>query len=159
AARTLRHGYRAVTAQDFADLALEASKAVARAVTVTPSFSPIDWEDLGHAHELNRDGQVMVVIVPVSAEPGRSPSIDLLAEVTAYRRARCTPDVKLQVIGPSWVATDIEVHVASTTIDNSDATLIAVRDAIVRLLDPVTGGSDGRGWDFGRKPRTSDLLA
>jgi uncharacterized phage protein gp47/JayE len=159
ASRTLRHGYRAVTAQDFADLALESSRAVARAVTLTPSFSPIDWQDLGHPAELNRDGQVIVVIVPAAAQPGRSPSLDLLAEVAAYLQARCTPDVKLQVIGPTWIATDIDVHVASTTIENNDATLASVRDAIVRFLDPVTGAEDGHGWAFGRRPRTSDLLA
>lgn len=159
ASRTLRHGHRAVTAQDFADLALESSRAVARAVTLTPSFSPIDWQDLSHAHELNRDGQVIVVIVPAAAQPGQSPSLDLLAQVAAYLQARCTRDVKLQVIGPTWVATDIDVHVASTTIENSDATLAAVRDAIARFFDPVTGGDDGRGWPFGRRPRASDLLA
>ena len=159
ASRTLRHGYRAVTAQDFADLALESSRAVARAVTLTPSFSPFDWQDLRHTHELNRDGQVLVAIVPVAPQPGRSPSLDLLAQVAAYLQARCMPGVKLQVIGPSWIATGIEVHVASTTIENSDATLAAVRDAIVRFLDPVTGGDDGRGWPFGRRPRASDLLA
>ena len=159
ASRTLRHGERAVTAQDFSDLALEASRAVARAVTLTPSFSPIDWQDLGHGHELNRDGQVIVVIVPAAAQPGRSPSLDLLAEVAAYLQARCTADVELQVIGPTWVATDIDVRVASTTIDNSDAALAQVQAAILRLLDPVTGGTDGRGWEFGRRPHVSDLLA
>jgi hypothetical protein len=159
ASRTLRHGDRAVTAQDFADLALESSRAVARAVTLTPSFSPIDWQDLSQTHELNRDGQVIVVIVPAATQPGRSPSLDLLAQVAAYLQARCTQGVKLQVIGPTWIATDIEVHVASTTIENSDATLAAVRDAIARFLDPVTGGDDGTGWPFGRRPRISDLLA
>lgn len=159
ASRTLRHGHRAVTAQDFADLALESSRAVARAVTLTPLFSPLDWQDLGNEHELHRDGQALVVIVPAAAQPGCSPSVDLLAQVAAYLQARCTPGVALQVIGPTWIATDIEVHVASTTIENSDATLAAVRDAIVRFLDPVTGGDDGRGWPFGRRPRVSDLAA
>lgn len=156
---TLRHGHRAVAAQDFIDLALASSTAVARAVTLTPSFSPIDWQDLTQPHELNRDGQVIVVIVPAAAQPGCSPSPDLLAEVAAYLQARCTPGVKLQVIGPTWIATDIEVHVASTTIENSDATLAAVRDAIQAFLDPVTGGDDGRGSRFGWRPRASDLLA
>lgn len=159
ASRMLRHRQRAITAHDFADLALESSRAVARAVTLTPSFSPIDWQDLSHTHEINRDGQVIVVIVPAAAQPGQSPSLDLLAQVAAYLQARCTPGVQLQVIGPTWITTDIEVHVASTTIENSDATLAAVRDAITRFLDPVTGGDEGRGWPFGRRPHASDLLA
>lgn len=159
ASRTLRHNDRAVTAQDFADLALESTTAVARAVTLTPSFSPTDWQDLGNPHELNRDGEVIVVIVPRVGQPGRSPSLDLLAEVAAYLQVRCAPEVTLQVIGPTWVATDIDVCVASTTIENSDDTLAQVRDAIVRFLDPVTGGRDGHGPPFGRRPHASDLLA
>ncbi len=158
--RTLRHGYRAVTAQDFADLALEASKAVARAVTLTPSFSPIDQAGgpLTGPKDLHRDGEVIVVIVPTAAEPGQSPPIDLLAQVSDYLRARCSPGVKLLVIGPSWVRATIDVRVAAKSIEQTDAAVARVREAIVRLLDPVSGGS-GDGWDFGRRPRVSDLVA
>jgi hypothetical protein len=35
----------------------------------------------------------------------------------------------------------------------------AVRDAVIALLDPLTGGDRGAGWDFGRCPRASDFVA
>ncbi|HEY0989756.1 MAG TPA: putative baseplate assembly protein [Kofleriaceae bacterium] len=160
AARTLRHGGRAVTAADFADLALESSRAVARAVALTPSFSPIDQAEKAStaAGDLHRDGKVIVVIVPAAPEPGKAPSNDLLAEVEDFLRARCAPGVTVQVSGPSWVGADITVHVVGQSLGDSDAVVARTRAALLRLLDPLTGG-DGDGWGFGRRPRLSDLVA
>jgi hypothetical protein len=160
AARAVRHGGRAVTAQDFSDLALESSGAVARAVTLTPSFSPIS-EGGGPQTapgDLSRDGQVIVVIVPADVHAGAAPSGDLCAEVEDYLRARCAPDAQVTVIGPSWVATDVTIELAPTSVEASDDAVAAAREAVTRLLDPLTGG-DGAGWDFGRCPRESDFVA
>lgn len=161
AARTVRHGGRAVTAQDFSDLALESSRAVARAVTLTPSFSPISegGGPLTGPGDLARDGQVIVVMVPSQVVPGASPSGDLCAEVEDYLRARCAPDARVTVIGPSWVATDIAIEVVATSLERTDTVVAAVRAAVLGLLDPLSGGDRGTGWDFGRCPRASDFAA
>ncbi len=159
AARTLRHGGRAVTVEDFADLALESSRAVSRAAVLTPVFSPLAQADAAHLDQLQRDGQVIVVIVPAAVEPGQAPSVDLCAEVEDYLRARCAPDARVSVTGPSWIAADIVIGVAAKTIERSDALRVAVRDAIGQLLDPLTGGAGGDGWELGRQPRASDVVA
>jgi baseplate J-like protein len=161
AARELRHGGRAVTAQDFSDLALESSRAIARAVAITPSFSPVGQASgpLTGPADLGRDGQVIVVIVPAQVQPGASPSSDLCAEVEDYLRARCAPDARVMVIGPSWVATDVAVEIAATGLEQTDAVIAAARAAVLELLDPLTGGDGGTGWDFGRCPRASDFVA
>lgn len=160
ASRALRHGGRAVTAEDYADLALEASTAVARAVALTPSFVPIDQGVAPDTRPeaLQRDGRVIVVIVPTTLQPGGAPTTDVLAEVEDYLRARCAPGARVDVTGPSWVAADITVHLAARSLDESGPVLARAREAIARLLDPIAGG-DGRGWPFGRRPRESDVLA
>lgn len=160
ASRWLRHGGRAVTAEDFADLALESSTAIARAVAISPSFWPIDQADGPKTDpaSLQRDGKVIVVVVPTEPRPGYSPSVDLLGSVESYLVARCAPAVTLQVIGPCWVGVDIVIHVVARSIAESDSVLVTVREAIVRLFDPLVGG-DGGGWEFGRKPRSSDIVA
>ena len=68
AARGLRHGGRAVTSVDYADLALEASTAIARAAALTPSFDPNHQGDGPDTSPtvLHRDGLVIVVILPTS---------------------------------------------------------------------------------------------
>jgi predicted phage baseplate assembly protein len=161
ATRTLRHGGRAVTAQDFSDLALEASTVVARAVTITPSFSPVDQADGAKTgpDDLHRDGKVIVVIVSAEAEAGKSPTTDVIAEVEDYLRARCAPGATVEVTGPSWVGVTVQAHVAARSIEDEDALRVRVADAVTAFLHPLTGGVDGRGWDFGRRPRASDLTA
>jgi hypothetical protein len=160
AATTLRHGGYAVTAQDFADLARASSLAVARAVAITPAFLPISQAEgpLTGATDLFRDGKVIVIIVPAQVRPGEAPTVDTLAAVQDSLTARCAPGATVMVTGPAWVAADIVAHVAAGSIEDSDAVLVAVRAAIARLLDPIVGG-DGAGWDFGRRPRRSDLIA
>jgi hypothetical protein len=160
ASRTIRHGGRAVTAQDFADLALEASTAVARAVTLTPSFSPIDQADSPKTgpDDLHRDGEVVVVVVPAAPRPGRAPTVDVLASVEDYLRARAAPGATVKVTGPDWVAVDVTAHVIPRSQEIAEQVRQQVRAEIVRLFDPLVGG-DGRGWDFGRRPRASDLAA
>jgi hypothetical protein len=160
ASRTLRHGRRAVAAQDFADLALEASTAVARAVTITPSFSPIDQASGAKTgpNDLTRDGRVLVVIVPAAATPGSAPTVDMLVDVESYLDDRAAPGAAVTVMGPFWVPVDVTARVVATSIEESDAVNQRVHDAIADLLDPITGG-DGNGWDFGRRPRPSDLAA
>src|SRR5262249_48144249 len=141
-------------------LALEATRAVARAIAIVPSFSPIDQADNPNPapDALHRDGQVLVVIVPSVPELGRSPSNDLLADVEDYLRARCAPGASVQVIGPSGIAADIAVPGVASSLDATDAVLAQTRAAVARLLDPVVGGA-GDGWPFSRRPRVSDVAA
>jgi hypothetical protein len=40
-----------------------------------------------------------------------------------------------------------------------DTTFRAARDALAVLLDPLTGGTDGAGWPFGRPVFDSELYA
>src|SRR5262249_48919084 len=109
AARTVRHGYRAVAAQDFADLALEASTAVGRAVAISPSFSPIDQSSGAKTgpNDLHRDGTVVVVIVPSAAASGLAPGVDLLVQVETFLRARAAPGASITVMGPFWVPIEV----------------------------------------------------
>lgn len=160
ASRGIRHGGRAVTAEDYVDLALEASTAVARAVALTPSFVPVDQGVAPDTRPeaLQRAGRVIVVVVPTALEPGEMPTADALAEIEDYLCARSAPGARIDVTGPSWVAVDITVRVVAESLSATDALLAQVRDAIARLLDPITGGA-GAGWPFGRRPRASDLLA
>ncbi|MDW4909514.1 putative baseplate assembly protein [Streptomyces sp. ADMS] len=166
--RSLRHRDRAVTAQDFEDLAYESSAEVARVRAVPPSrYDPFDlWLDPaapqpGSAHtEAEADaGGVGIVVVPHSGAPRPAPGLGLLRRVEEYLRARCGPTTALRVAGPEW----IEVTVAATVVPSSPdvAGLVGgrVEETLERFLHPLTGGPDGTGWAFGRKPHRSDLYA
>ncbi len=142
--KVLRHRHRAVTAQDFEDLAQEASPGVARAKAITP-------------HSSNGVGQVELIIVPLSNDPTPTPSLDLLERVEDYIRPRCAPTLELRTSGPDWVEITVEAKVVPRSLSLATNLEVTVMNALQSFLHPLTGGWDGRGWVFGRKPHKSDF--
>ena len=181
----LRHCDRAVTAQDFADLALETSLDVARVKIITPemvvpNFNPL-LEELWLEPEKNgqvsqkktniegneikvfnheiRAGIVHAIIVPHSVDRQPTPSLTLLTRVEQYLQARFVPTMKLRVSGPKWQEIRVITEIVPVSLENADSVILAVSDRLHSFLHPLTGGTQGLGWSFGRKPHHSDLYA
>ncbi|MEU6535395.1 putative baseplate assembly protein [Streptomyces sp. NPDC047000] len=164
--RALRHRDRAVTAEDFEDLAFESSAEVARVRAVPPAFDPFDlWLDPagprpGDAHRAVADaGRVGVVVVPSSGESRPVPGLGLLRRVEEYLRARCSPATAFWVSGPEWIETTVTTTVVASSPETAGPVGGLVAQALERFLHPLTGGPEGAGWDFGRRPHRSDLYA
>ncbi|MDZ8105293.1 MAG: putative baseplate assembly protein [Nostoc sp. DedQUE12a] len=168
----IRHRNRAVTAQDFEDLAYEASPDVARAKAIAPVFDPLaddSWL------ETNRDitknpseihlkpdinpGQVTLLIVPKSSARQPVPSLALIECVETYIRARCHPSINLILTAPDWHEVSVTAVVVPVSLDVADAVREAVIKRLQEFLHPLTGGKQGQGWAFGRQPQMSDLYA
>jgi baseplate J-like protein len=99
--RQLRHGGRAVTRDDYHDLALLASPEVMRARCV-PLWDPSQEQLFDPSKkEHQRPGNVTVIIVPSSTGAEPKPSIELVRRVKAYLDNHRLPGVRLHVIGPS----------------------------------------------------------
>jgi predicted phage baseplate assembly protein len=144
--RALRHRDRAAAAADFEDLALAATTAVAR-VRCLP------------AHDGTDAGRVGLVVVPVSDLAQPKPDVALLEEVHAYVAARLSPVVDLWTVGPDWLAVAVTVEIVAQVLETATDVENAVRERLTAFLHPLTGGFDGAGWAFGRKPYRSDLYA
>jgi hypothetical protein len=164
--RALRHRNRAVTAQDLEDLAYDAAADVARARAIPPfAFDPLDlWLDpaapqLLAKHGATDAGRVGVIVVPDSADVRPTPSLGLLRRVRAYLRERCPATGDLWVAGPEWMGVTVDATVVPRTGVLPDGVRAAVLRALEGYLHPLTGGADGLGWAFGRKPQRSDLFA
>jgi len=178
----LRHRDRAVTIQDFEDLAYEASPDVARAKAIAPfkqksqdqknnPFDPLDpnlWLDpntpnpnLNNHNKAKADnaGQIRILIVPRTTAPQPVPSLALIDRVKAYMRERCDPSVYLQVIGPKWQPVSVTAEVVPKSLETADAVRAAVVQQLEKFLHPLTGGKKGQGWALGRLPQQSDLYA
>jgi predicted phage baseplate assembly protein len=152
--RILRHRYRAVTRQDFEDLAVLSSTQVARASCV-PTY---DLRRGGNAQQ-RIAGLVSVIIVPRSADAMPRPSAELLDCVRSYLLDSALPTVEMILVGPEYVALDIDVEVVVCNPDTATETELAVAAAIESYLHPVTGGREHAGWEFGRQPHRSELCA
>ncbi|HMA23644.1 MAG TPA: putative baseplate assembly protein, partial [Gemmatimonadaceae bacterium] len=152
--RALRHGGRAVALEDYEDLARLASPEVARAKTVP--VRQLRDDPLGNADVA---GAVSVIIVPQSADAKPLPSVGLIAQIEDDLRSVATPTASLAVVGPLYVRVDVTVEIALVSLDGARGVEDAVRDTLRAFLHPLTGGRQGAGWDFGRKPFLSDLYA
>jgi predicted phage baseplate assembly protein len=168
--RALRHHGRAVTAQDFEDLALLASADVARARAITPDFDPtkLIWLDPAQPiapsggsaqHQAVSAGRVEVIIVPRSTAAKPAPDLALVSRVEQALRASCGPTSEVWIAGPDWIEVRVTVQIVPTALQIADALAVAVDTALKRFLHPLTGGLDGNGWAFGRRPYPSDLYA
>jgi hypothetical protein len=164
--RVLRHRDRAVAAQDIEDLAAAASADVAAAAAIVPIFNPYSlWLDPQAPvptpdQALADAGRMGVIIVPDEPESARpTPSLVLLSQVQEYLRQRCPPTADLWVAGPEWIAVTVQATVVVTSVEEADPAADQARAALVRYLHPLTGGPDGQGWAFGRRPHGSDLTA
>jgi len=152
--RGVRHGGRAVTAEDFDDIARLASPEVARVLAV-----PLIDLSLDPDGQTPRPGSVSVIIVPRSDTRRPAPSVELLDRVTDFLRAATLPGLHLVVVGPEYIRVDIHADLSLSRLDGAGVVEAAALAAVAAFLNPLTGGPDGTGWDFGRRPFRSDLIA
>lgn len=150
--RRIRHHDRAVTLEDYEDLAREASAEVARAKCFplrNLAEHPLD--------ETKVPGTVSVIIVPRSTEVKPLPTLELISRVKDYLEARIDPTVNIVVVGPLYVEVKIFTKLNLTALENGGTVEQDIERKLARFLHPLTGGFDGTGWDFGRQPYQSDL--
>ncbi|AGL18923.1 putative baseplate assembly protein [Actinoplanes sp. N902-109] len=141
----LRAGDRAVTAADHEVLARQAHAGIARVRCV----------DTAEA--------VRVLIVPRSSGgPDARPQLDdlrppaaMLAAVRDHLEPRRLLGVRLSVEPPSYQGISVTAQIV--TDGDEERVRAAVTAAVDRLLDPVSGGADGQGWEFGRPVTASGV--
>jgi uncharacterized phage protein gp47/JayE len=145
----LRHRDRALSAQDFEWLALEASPEVAR-VRCQPLAGPD-----GTAQR----GWVALVVVPRSLDARPALSAELARSVFDHVAARAPAGASIRVLGPRYAAVSVRAVVIPTDAAEAARIEARVRGALVRFLHPLTGGREGRGWAFGQFVHLSQLAA
>jgi len=150
--RLLRHRGRAVTSEDFEDLALLASREVARAKCV-PQFDLVAHPNA----ERRKPGFISVVVVPRSEDPKPVPSSDLLDRVYTFLETRRLATTELVVVGPEYVRIDVDADIVVDSLNHVSDVERTVTQAIRRYLHPIHGGPNNSGWDFGRLPQRFDL--
>ncbi|MFL6337411.1 MAG: putative baseplate assembly protein [Pyrinomonadaceae bacterium] len=146
----MRHRDRAVTAQDYEDIAMLASPEVARVKCV-----PL--KDLSTMQA--ETGVVSLVVVPDSTEATPYPTLELLNTVRSYLDARRAAEVQLVLVGPEYVRVTVSAEVVPESPGAAGPLAEEIRVALSRYLHPLTGGTAGQGWGFGHKPHASDIYA
>jgi predicted phage baseplate assembly protein len=152
--RTIRHRDRAVTAQDYEDLAMMASSGVSRVKCV-----PLQDLAVGVDLKQLKPGVVSLIVVPYSTDAKPYPDLELLDTVRSYLERRRAAEGRLVIVGPEYIGVTVRAEVVPERAASVSRLEASVVEALSRFLHPLTGGSEGAGWNFGRKPHTSDIHA
>lgn len=150
----LRHNDRAVTEQDFKDLApLTPGVDIAR-VEVMPRFRP--YQRLSDVA-----GSVSVMVIPrpkhlMAATP--RPDRAMLQAVQDHLDARRLIGTELHVIGPEYKPLSVSASVKVKEGFEPDKLLGEVENSLRLFLAPVEpGGREGTGWQLGRTVTNLEL--
>lgn len=140
APRSIKSRCRAVTAEDFEQLAMQA--ATIKRAKALPLVHP-DFPNV------RVPGAVTVIVVPDAPGPTPLPSEGTLRTVCAYLDQRRLLTTELYVIAPAYQRVEIEAEVVAD--DNADLADVkkGIEQTIKDYFHPLIGGEDGQGWPFG----------
>ena len=150
----LRTRDRAVTAEDYEELAREAAPRVAR-VRCVPA------RDGGEA------GTVRVLVVPAvgTDSSGRlrfeqlQPDDETLAKIATELDRRRVVGARLTVEPPFYRGLTVVARLTARPAADRERLRQDALDALYRYFHPTVGGPDGDGWPFGRPVQAGDVFA
>jgi predicted phage baseplate assembly protein len=149
----LRTGNRAVTVEDYEVLAQEAAPEIARVRAVAAG----DGADAG---------SVRVLIVPAAAADGARlrfeqlvPSDESVDKIAAYLDDRRMIGARVVVEPPSYQGVTIVTRLRARPRTDPTRLQQAALEALYSYFNPITGGPDGKGWDFGRPVHSGEVFS
>ena len=150
-AQAPRNRGRAVSAEDYEWLALEATSELARARALPLA---------GPAGNGSR-GFVGLVLVPHSPDAMPQPSAQLLDTVRRALARRMPAGVAggLVLLAPSYVPVVVQAEVLPLRAEEAGQIEAVLRNRLAAFLHPLSGGRDGQGWPFGSGVYLSDIAA
>lgn len=142
---------RAVTGADLERLSLATAGTALWRARALPEVDP-------RLPGLRADGCVTVVVVPHLPLSRPQPTAGLLAAVRARLEATRTLGTRVFVVGPDYVTVGVAARLVLFRGADRAQVAEAASAAVRAFLHPVTGGSAGCGWPFGRTVRRTELL-
>jgi predicted phage baseplate assembly protein len=151
---TLRTANRAVTPEDYEQLAREAAPELARVKCIAA------------AKEDEHPGQASVLVIPdvEGDEPELRfeqlvPMVETINRVKAYLDERRVIGASIVVKPPRYRGVTIATRLVARHEFDADDVERRAREALYRAFSPLTGGRDGTGWEFGRSVLQGDVYA
>jgi predicted phage baseplate assembly protein len=150
----LGHRERALTPDDYRTIARATPGVAVGRVELLPRFKPQQRHD-------DIPGVVTVMTLPARPlGPAPNPRADrpFLEAIHGWVDARRPLGTELYVIGCEYVPVAVSTGVTVAAGAPVETTLQAVKDALIRVLWPLSGGGfDERGWLLGRELSNREL--
>ena len=148
--QTLRKSDRAITSADFEDLAHQADPQVARAHCI-PRINLISDSP---TTTTERPGYLSMVIVRGN---GPLSSQQLMDKVQAYLEPRRLLTTRISVVEPQYLAVQVRVRLMLKPDAIAKDVAAAATQKLQKFFDPIAGGQQGAGWEFGRPIYISEI--
>jgi predicted phage baseplate assembly protein len=150
----LRTRDRAVTVEDYEQLARRAAPGIAR-VRCVPAGGGADA------------GSVRVLVVPTAATDAQHrlrfedlvPPAEMLAAVTEHIDERRTVGARVLVEPPFYQGITVVAKLVARARVSVESLRRDALGALNRYFDPLTGGPDETGWPFGRPVQAGEVYA
>lgn len=146
----LRTRDRAVTAEDYEQLAREAAPDAAR-VRCVPAGSDSD--------------AVRILVVPAVTKASDlefsalRPDADLLGRVSNFLEGRRCLGARISVEPPFYQGVTVVAKIRAKSRTATEALRIRATEALYAYLHPTVGGPEGTGWPFGRPVQVGEFFA
>jgi predicted phage baseplate assembly protein len=171
AQRELRAQERAVTAEDYENLGLKATRAIARIKAITPAATGLNGASASA-------GTITLLAVPVVSEALRTETLyqlhllpavrqTLLSHLDRYRLLTTT----LNVREPRYIGVSVRVEIVASPYGTPEQIRRRVAETLYRYISPLVQESEGdiqlpdylapaaNGWEFGRDLYLTELYA
>jgi hypothetical protein len=137
----LRHRDRAITPQDFADLALESSPDIAQA----------------QAFRTRVGLRVIVVMRGEQTKPDAAQRRALTRLLQQAASPLLGERTAIAVDGPRVRRMRLHILLRVDTLEDAGRLGVAARGALKKFFDPAMGGPSGGGWPLGAEPVDADI--
>ncbi len=138
----LRHRDRAVTTEDFERIARASNTGIARIKCVS------------------KYAKVKIIVIPADNEDRPLPTQIMLDSIKSELKAKALASLNPESIvveGPTYVEVKVRASVVPTSIDLAVPLKKNIITRLKAYLHPLTGGSSGVGWAFGRGIHISEI--
>jgi predicted phage baseplate assembly protein len=163
----LRTQYRAVTADDFAQIALQTPGAQIVRAYALPLHHPTlsvtrapgtPGSPTAGPTDVAFPGVVTVLVIPYSTDAMPVPSAATLQIVAAWLDSHRLVTTEVYVKGPDYRKVEVEVGVIADPRSPIAVVTRALNDRLLAYFNPITGGSEGTGWAFGQPIYSSETF-
>jgi len=145
---------RAITSDDFEKLARTTPGLRVARIKVLPQYHP-------QFPAFPMPGVVTVVVVPEILAGASSlrpePSKGFLQTVRNHLKTKSLAATNLHVIEPEFVEVKVAAKIRTDARMSAETVRGKVDEAIRKFLEPLNGGTDGKGWPFGRPVFKSEI--
>lgn len=147
----IRHRYRAVTAEDYENLAYEATRNICKA-RCFPNRNEKGVRESGH---------VTLVVLQKDYEWGRKYFDSVNREIIAYMKSRISTQLmeqnRFHIVEPDFLELSVSVSVRVSAYDQVFDVRRGIKDRLEGFLNPLHGNYNKKGWEIGTIPNATQI--